>query len=179
MDQLKKILKDQILLLAIGFISLLGFMILLFLFFFRASTTQIQETPRQGIEPNHSSESTLKFQSGTQGKLYDELTSERVFTDKDRASRALIISEIGNKSGTLYSSPNVLLGYLSSPDYFQAEIRTNNDISAKNEVVNWFLSKGVSRSGICDLPIMFMLDEKTSSYFIDQKLKFNPLAPGC
>lgn len=179
MNQLKKISRDQVLLLIIGFVCLLGFLILLILFFFRASTSQLQEVPRQGIEPNHSSESTLKYQSGTQGKLYDELTSERTLIADDESKRALIISGIGNKSGTLYASSNALLGYLSSPDYFQAEITTTDVDSAKKEVVDWFLSKGVSKSGICDLQIMFMLDEKASSYFIEQKLEFNPLAPGC
>lgn len=179
MNLIKNLQKDHIILLITSFVCLIVFLALIFIIFFRASTTQFQEAPRQTIEPNHSSESTLKFQSGTSGKLYDELTSERDLTAEDESKRALIISEIGNKSGTLYSSSNVLLGYLLSPDYFQAEITTTDVESAKKEAVDWFLSKGVSESGICSLPIMFMLDEKTSSYFIDQKLNFNPLAPGC
>lgn len=178
-NQINNIRKDHIILLITGAFCVVGFLALLFLFFFRASTTQVQDIPKQTLEPNRSSESILKFQSGTRGKLYDKLTNERILAEIDKSKRALIISEIGSKSGTLYSSPNVLLGYLSSPDYFQAEITTNDVDSAKKEVVDWFLSKGISRSGICNLPIMFMLDEETSNYFINSKKEFNPLAPGC
>lgn len=178
-NQIKNIQKDHVILLITSIACMIGFLALIFIIFSRASTPQVKEAPTQEIEPNHSSESTLKYQSGTQGKLYDTLTSERVLADQDKRARAQIISEIGNKSGSLYSSPNVILGYLSSPDYFQAEITTNNVDFAKEEVIDWLLSKGISEGGICDLPIMFLLDENTSTYFIESKKEFNPLAPGC
>lgn len=176
----KKIKKEHILLLITGFFCIIGFLTLLFIFFSRTSTTQQEQvTPKQTIEPNRSSESILKFQSGTRGKLYDKLTSDRVLSETDKEKRALIISEIGNKSGTLYSSPNVLLGYLSSPDFFQADILTSNVDLAKKEAVDWFLSKGLSKEGTCNLPIMFLLNQETTSEFINSGRKFNPLAPGC
>ncbi len=170
---------SNIKLLIFSIVCLIAFIILVFVILFRTTTTQFQESPKPTIEPNHSSESTLKYEDGTQGKLYDKLTGERELTNDDKAKRSSIISEIGGESGTLYESQNVLLGYLLSPDYFQAEIRTTNDLVAKTEVVNWFLSKGISRNGICSLPIMFILDENTSDIFIESKKEFNPLAPGC
>lgn len=166
-------------LLIIAVLCAFGFFMIVFLVFQRVSSPQRLETVKPSIEPNHNNESTLKFQEGTRGKLYDKLTSERILSSSDELKRTLIISEIGSESGTLYSSPNVLLGYLSSPDYFQAEINTANIDSAKKEVVDWFLSKGISQAGICNLPIMFLLNQEATSEFIDSGRKFNPLAPGC
>ncbi len=172
-------MKKNYFLFIIAAFCLVGFLTLVFIVLFRSPTILQKNTLKPSIEPNHSSESTLKFKSGTQGKLYEKLTGKRVLSDSDRLIRSQIISEIGSKSGTLYLSSNILLGYLSSPDYFQAEIKTTNDEIAKTEAVNWFLSKGISRSGICDLPIMFILDENVFRYFIESKKEFNPLAPGC
>ena len=159
-------------------LCVIGFVILIFLFFFRASSPRAPEQEKT-IEVNHSPEAVVNYEKGTSGRLYEKLTGERNPSEQDTIARKAIISSLKNGSGTLLSSPNVLLGYLSSPDFFQAEILNSNVAVAKQEVVSWFISKGISKEGICDLPIMFYLGSKPAQEFIESREKFSPLAPGC
>ena len=170
--------RDKLILLVTAALSVAGFVVLVFIVVFRSSSTPAkQQEPI--TEVNRPADSIINYESGTQSRLFKLLTEERSLSETNSKTREKITSSIPEKSGTLLLSERVRLDYLATPDFFQAEILTTDVAVAKQEVISWFLSKGISKEGICDLPIMFYLGQVPTEELIKSRGTFSPLAPGC
>jgi hypothetical protein len=49
--------------------------------------------------------------------------------------------------------------------------------AAKKEAVDWLKTQGLSQEGVCNLPLMFYVSDKTTNQTGGET--FNPLPPGC
>ena len=86
----------------------------------------------------------------------------------------------------LISSPNPIIKtkefsmeYIPTPDQFQVEILSPDVSQAKANAVAWLTDKGLSKDGICYLPITFYLNYDVSENLRGQDTKFNPIPEGC
>lgn len=170
--------RDRLILIATAILCILAIAMIIIVSFAKSPPrpTEIQE---QVVQTNRPENSIISYEPGTQVRLFEQLTSERLLTPSDLQARIRIVSSIPTGSGTLLVSEKVRLDYLSSPDFFQAEILTTDIVSAKQEVIAWLTSQGLSQSGICELPIMFYLGQSPYEEFTKTKQLFSPLAPGC
>jgi hypothetical protein len=108
--------------------------------------------------------------------MLDSLKNRITFSESDAAIRKTLSEDFS--TAYLYSSINVRLEYLSSPDQFSAEILTNKVPAAKNEVVQFLSSKGLSSEAICNLPLIFYLSIQARRS-LPENYEFNPLPENC
>ena len=68
---------------------------------------------------------------------------------------------------------------MDAADDLNVEITTTNIDQAKAEAVAWFVSHGLSQTGICDHPVSFMLNYNIADELQGSSIIFNPLPPDC
>ncbi|MGE5041636.1 MAG: hypothetical protein ACM3IJ_01900 [Candidatus Levyibacteriota bacterium] len=112
-------------------------------------------------------------------QLIDSMKNRKTLSDAGAAAKEKLKTSLQGKSGTLYESSQVLLEYVSSPDLFQAQIKTINISSAKQEAVNWLMSQGFTSSDMCVLPLSFYLLQSLKPQLSQMGTVFNPLPEGC
>lgn len=171
--------RDRLVLLFTAGLLVAGFIITAVVILLRPSSSIQSRLQESVIAPNRPASSIINYEKGTQVKLFEKLTGERNLAGADLQARSKITSSLPEKSGTLLTTSNVRLDYLSTPDFFQAEILSADAALAKKETVGWLLSQGISQAGICELPIMFFLGQTPAEEFIKSRNTFSPLAPGC
>jgi hypothetical protein len=123
--------------------------------------------------------SHIKYDPNAQTRLNEDILNKNNFSPSDLTARQNIINILSGKTGTLYTSLNVKIFYLSSVGLFEGEILTTNIDSAKKEAMDWFKSRGLSQEGVCNLPLMFYLGGNAINQFDNQNIIFSPLPPGC
>lgn len=100
-------------------------------------------------------------------------------TQTDAAIREQLVASLSGNSGTLSETTTYKLDYVKAPNDFEAEIKTANASSAKQEVVSYLLLKGLTNDGICKLPLVFFLDfQVLNSYRLSGKT-FSPIPDFC
>jgi hypothetical protein len=110
----------------------------------------------------------------------EQLQDKQPLSNSDTIAKENIIASLpdGETSGILYQSPDIIIDYTKSVDDIQVEILTTDISKAEAEAVTWFTNHGLSKEGICNMPIQFYLN-----FDIKQKLKtetsFSPLPDGC
>jgi hypothetical protein len=112
-------------------------------------------------------------------RLLLKLEHPSILSTNDAAVKTHILSFLNGQPGDLYHGPDVIISYLPAGKEFQGEILTTNIDLAKKEAVDWFTTQGMSKQGICDLPIMFFLGANASAQFQNPNVLFSPLPPGC
>ena len=132
---------------------------------------------KQGLG-NTLSKPPIKYDSQKTNQLIQK-SKQRQALSADGAKIKIQLAASLNGSGTLYSSSNITIEYIASPDLFQAEIKNANVSGAKQEAVNWMISKGFSREDICKLPFSFYLNGQVSDQLRNSGTTFNPLPDGC
>lgn len=122
----------------------------------------------------------IKYDLRAQNKLYENIQNTNNFSAADlKAKESIINNLLSGQTGTLYTSSNVSLSYIKSADIFQGEILTTNIDLAKQETVTWFTNHGVSKQGVCRLPLMFFLGQNASDQLQNTETIFSPLPLGC
>jgi hypothetical protein len=129
------------------------------------------------------SEATLPVPYDEAGEdlLLKKTINRKPLSPNDERAKAKILGLLpaGKKSGMLYSSPNVDIGYISSANDLSVEILTTDIDMAKKEAVNWFISQGFSQKAICDYPVSFYLNLDVAESLRGKEMVFDPLADGC
>lgn len=118
--------------------------------------------------------------TGTQ-KMLDKLVNRSPLSGSDRAAKEKIIALLpsGQVSGIIYKSPTFNFEYISSADEFQSEILTVDIAQAKTDTISWLSTQGLSKNGVCSLPVVFYLNRNIANQLRSSNIKFNPLAEGC
>jgi hypothetical protein len=116
-----------------------------------------------------------------QQRLLDKVNNRQELSESDITVKNKILSSLptGETSGTIYQTQDVTVQYIQSFNLFQAEITTTNISSAKTAATNWFINQGMSRQGLCDLPLSFYLNFSVKNQLPDNGASFNPLPEGC
>lgn len=114
-------------------------------------------------------------------RLLNTLENRPTLNPKDQQAKEQILSfwSPDNQPGNIYITELYAIDYLKSADYFQVEIRTANINQAKSEAYNWFLEHGMSKEGVCNLPVQFYLSSEVKLYLQRPSIDINPLPEGC
>jgi hypothetical protein len=169
-----KVDKQTILVLIIAIILVL----ILFLFAILIFTNK-KTTATNPVNTTISITPPINYNLKDQQKLLNEVTVRTPLSAGDSLVRKNLIASIGGKSGNLLLTSNVVLSYIASADVFQGEILIPDADTAKNETVKWLTSQGLSKEGVCKLPLMFFITPDAVSGFQATKKEFSPLPPGC
>jgi hypothetical protein len=123
----------------------------------------------------------VSYSSDATDRLIEKVRNRPTLSPADTSAKQRILSLLSEDqtSGYVYRSPTIRVEYLSSPDTFVVEILTTNISKAKTDAVSWFQSQGLSKEGICNLPISFYLNFDIANELRNQGITFSPLAEGC
>lgn len=112
-------------------------------------------------------------------ELIDAVQNRKTLSPGGVAAKQKLIASLNNASGNLYSSPNIFIAYIKSPDVFQVEINTTNIAQAKQEAKTYMTTQGFTTDDLCKLPLSFFLNFKISQELQNTNTVFNPLLEGC
>lgn len=123
---------------------------------------------------------TLPVQYNKEGtdKLIDIVKNTRILSANDTSVKSRIVALAKQPSGSIFSTPQYIITYNSTFDVFEVIIYDQNLSSVKNAASRWFTDQGISKQGLCNLPVSFIIDpslRQKISTFTD----FNPLPDGC
>jgi len=123
---------------------------------------------------------TISPTEDPQTKLLSIIQNRPALSLQDLSVKDKIVSTLpqGQYSGTVYQTPDFAINYVQGPDLFQVEIETGNIEQARTEATNWFIAQGMSKQGVCDLPVEFFLSNTIKNQTTTQS-PFNPLPDGC
>lgn len=165
------------------------FVVILGILFFIINQTA--DKPSTQIRPPSPSPSPTVMQTNPDGEInYNIEESKRAWnyfydkqklSDQDAAAKNKLLLDTLRSitSGVVYENDDVIVEYVQSADIFEATIRTANLSQAKNETVKWFESFGISKEGVCKLPIIFSVDPVVAESLLKANTSFSPLTPGC
>jgi hypothetical protein len=113
--------------------------------------------------------------------LAEKLINRKKLSDEDLSVKKGLLNTIlkGESSGVLYSSKNVQIEYMESLDLFMAEILTPDISNAKTEANTWLRDQGLSQEAICNIPLMFYLNQEVIRKNQGRDILFRPLSPEC
>lgn len=111
--------------------------------------------------------------------LRDRLENKRPLSQSDRTIRQSMILALPQSSGTIHQTSTYKIQYIRAPDLFMIEIRSTDIEQAKTDAVTWFYDQGISKFGVCDLPVVFYLNGATAQSLREQNVIFNPSPEGC
>lgn len=112
-------------------------------------------------------------------ELVEAVKNKKGLSQNGIAAKEKLILSLNSTSGSVYSSLQVRIDYIKSPDIFQVEILSNNIAQAKQEAVNWMISQGFTKDDVCRLPLSFFLSTAASLSLQSSNTIFNPLPDGC
>ncbi len=115
---------------------------------------------------------------------YDDERSDRMLlilknrpalTPADKAIRDQLVT----LPNPIASTSEFSMEYLLDTDQFKVEILTPNIDQAKTAAVAWLSEKGLSKNGICYLPVTFYLNYDVSESLRGQNITFDPIPKEC
>jgi hypothetical protein len=171
--------KQKYIYIGLGFLI---FFIYLALVFFLLRTKPAQQaspvsTPSPTVKPRE--KLVVHYDKQSVEKLQKTLSERRALSASDQAVRRKILAPFTEKGGVVIVLKNARVEYVKTADLFQGEITTIDIARAKRDVVDWFIDQGISKEGICDLPLMFYLSQSVSSQLAGRDLSFSPIPDSC
>lgn len=173
--------RQKYLYLAFGAVILIIYAIVVAIFFFGQNTP----SPSPNIAPsptsptNQQTRPRVTYDTTAVKKLEALLDQREKLSPSDQAIRKQIIQSAGNKTTVLSQTKTYILRYIQPVDLFQAEINTIDIAQAKKDVDLYFTAKGISKNGLCYLPLTFYLSKQTSQQLTGKNISFSPIPDGC
>lgn len=121
--------------------------------------------------------SNLPYEKESGDRLADVLVNRKPLSSNDQVAKDALLTNANPDS--IYKTANMNISYVADLGLFESEILSTNIQKAKDETKRWFLSKGISEAGICNIPVTFTLSPDVESRLPDNTEPFNPLPPGC
>lgn len=91
-----------------------------------------------------------------------------------------LIAPLKGKAGTLLITESMEIGYLPPPDErIMVFILGTSVEQIESEAISWLLSRGFSREDLCNLPVVFSIDNPEAEPEDEYKLWANYLPPYC
>lgn len=134
--------------------------------------------PRLPAEPL-TSEKDKAYRTQDLEKDFKRLTEKQTLAGQDLVIRNRLLSSLNGASGYLAQTDKYRIEYVKSPDLFMVEILSIDAENAKVDAENWFRDQGLSKQGICGLPVSFYLNSQVLRFFEENNIFFNPIPEGC
>lgn len=154
----------------------------LFFVFLRRPPAQKPEvvtpTPAVIISPARS-RPPVAYDQEAEEKLLEIIRTRPQLSPDDTAARQRLLNLLGNESGILLRTPLYIIEYVKTADEFFVEILTTDFNPAKEEATKWFQDQGLSKKGVCNLPVVFYLNRDSSNQLRGRGVVFNTLPEGC
>lgn len=112
-------------------------------------------------------------------KDFQRIEKRQPLSEADAKTKTKLIDSLGNRSEILVNNNLYQIEYVKSADSFMVEIKTSDIEQAKKGAVNWFVKQGLSKNGVCNLPVVFYLNSKVGDELEKENIKFNPVPEGC
>ncbi len=143
-------------------------------------TEKDPQQPTKVISNGSAQKNQANYDSVAADKLVD-IAKRRPTPNQpsDLTIRSSLIGALNNQSGTILDTQTYRLEYLKSPNSFEVEIKTTEISRAKNEVIDFLKSKGLTEDGICKLPLMFYLSFDVSKSIGNESESFKPIPDFC
>ncbi len=155
-------------------------------FFLKTQTTDTQplDIPTFDGSPSPSTVSSSVKQSVVYdtvklNKDFERIINKAGLSEQDKKVRQELINSVSDKSGLINTNQLYSIEYVKSPDSFMVEILSTDVEAAKKSAASWFKQKGISGQGICNLPVVFYLNDSVKSYLQQNNQTFNPLPEEC
>lgn len=132
--------------------------------------------------------STTPVSVNQQPIIYDQTKSEQALHSlvnrQPLSSNDLFVKQkliISANGDIVYTSSDFTVEYIKPLDQFQVELNSINLGLAKQEAEKWFLSEGLSQTGICTLPVSFEISANVVQQLktTNKSVVFSPLPDGC
>lgn len=117
----------------------------------------------------------IMYQAGSTDRVVDKINNRKILSTQDKNLR----DELVKKGDTIFVNNTWTLYYISSLDYFLAEITTDGVAQAKSDVMVWLENQGFTKQGICNLPLIFFINSDISNVLQEQQMIFDPIPEGC
>jgi hypothetical protein len=123
----------------------------------------------------------INYDTKAELRLVDKMRNRPQLSQIDASAKTTMLNTVlkGYNSGVAYESETVRIEYVKSLDLFMAEIKTTDIQQAKNDANVWFRGQGLSQEGICNLPVMFLLNLDTAEILKNKNILFSPLPNSC
>ncbi|MEK7571721.1 MAG: hypothetical protein AAB553_05605 [Patescibacteria group bacterium] len=134
--------------------------------------------------PTTSPKPTLGIQRESSAVRYDEekmKKAEQILVDHKMAAPSEEALRVGltQKKNPLYTDEYVIITYNQQYNSFFAEIHNSNLHRAKRKAIEWFKLQGFREASLCDLPVVFTINERDAEQLRKFNIVFDPLPPGC
>lgn len=125
--------------------------------------------------------STVLYNATDADTLVDLAENRRELSVQDIQAKDKLLESLFAvaPSGYVYTSTTIRIEYVNSADQFVGEITTIQVDAAKKEAVDWFISQGFTKEGLCRMPIQFYLNYDIVTSLEGTPVTFSPLVPGC
>ena len=107
------------------------------------------------------------------------ITNRQPISSSDTTAKQTIISSLEPDHETVYQTNTFTITYIYSYDMFQVELATTDIQQAENDAVAWFATKGLSKDGVCKIPVQFYPNFEVNQQLKQQGIEVPPLAIGC
>ena len=120
----------------------------------------------------------VRYLPGTGEKLVDLMDNKRDLSKNDAVSRNRLSQEANNE-GVVFENEMYRVWYIKSFEMIQIEILSKDIQASKEAATKWLEEQGLSKEGICDIPVMFYLGSDAIDVLPTEGIDFNPLPDGC
>jgi len=107
------------------------------------------------------------------------LENRKTLSTNDEQVKAMLIRETSTDSSVVSTTPDYVVEYVTGIDFFHVQITTIEIEKARREAMNWFISQGMSKEGMCAIPIVFYLSPDVATQITGTNVTFNALPDGC
>lgn len=142
--------------------------------------SQKQQETRQraaGPMPTPGHRKTIVYDPKTFNKQLQRFFQRIPLSSSDQKAKNSIIAKLGGNSRTVFRNSDVWIEYWKNPDDFEVTIFTPEITLAKKEAEGWLSIQGLSKAGICNLPLLYSLSDKARDSLPDGAVfDTNPLS---
>ena len=97
----------------------------------------------------------------------------------DAQAKQNLIASFAPDQDPVYMTDEFKISYIRTYDMFQVEIETTDIKKAETDVVAWFAARGISKDGVCKIPVQFYPTFSIDQQLRQQGIETPPLADGC
>lgn len=112
-------------------------------------------------------------------KMSDKIDSRQPLSPSEQTLRKQLIDDALKNQQVAQSNSLYTMYYSKSFDMFQVEILSTDIQTTKQQTTQWFIDKGFSQNGVCNLPVMFIISSSIKQQLIDKNVSFSYLPEGC
>jgi len=159
------------------FILLLTLIIFMFIFLFITYLESLKTVDEKQEVPQ--TKPLVMYDRTSSDKLLGIVDKRPTLSSQDLVAKEKLISTLKGKSGIIINDSDLKLEYIANADSFTAEVKNHDVDFSKQKAINYLKEKGLSETGICNLPLVFYLTQEVAKSYGKENQKFKPLPDFC